>query len=301
MHEIPKINGEQGLSHHETITPMNLEEVTTYITKNWKSAPLPKGLPEAGHIECIDDRRTGHPNERGAGDLSDQSVRESIAYPGGALGVLGTLLAATNESTLGGETGTKIPLSAITTFFEKEFKGISCHTDSHNTGNERACAGCGHAAAMLANSAYGLGAEYQADLDAYVKNIQKRKAANDLSVSIYSYDGDHKARAVVRIIKEPSTDSYISLPPNDGENGMFVINEATDLNILTLAGKKMYLEFADTFKSAGIPEEKFLQNVAGAYGKQVELTAKKLAHGLPVYDLIGEGKEVRVTQSNLQF
>lgn len=307
MYETPDTTGQHAHAHNETPMHMTLEEMTSYVTKNWERSPLPKDLPHAATIECIDDRRTGHPSECIAGDAGKDSVRKSIAYPGGALGVLGTLLAATNESIIGVDAeGThnvraKLPLSSIITFFEREFKGTSCHTDSHSIGNERACAGCGHAAAMLSNPAYGLGAEYQAGLDVYAKEIQKRKEKNDLNVTVYNYDGEHKACAVVRIVKEPSEDTYISLPPNDTEHGMFVINEATGLHILEMAGKKMYKEFETILKDAGITEQVFLQNVVSAYGTQVGLTAKKLAHGLPVYDVIGEGDKVLVTRSTLAF
>jgi len=307
MRETPYTDEETGKIIYQENMPMDLEEIQEYVTKNAEVARLPAGLPDATLIECIDDRRTNRPNERGFGDEPSGKKRHAIAYPGGAFGVLGTLLAATNELIQKAE-GEKrelaqkeLSFARITSFFEEALQGISCHTDDHSAGSESACAGCGHASAMLTSPLYMLGSEYQRGLAEYARDLERRSKEHDLSVTVYTYKGPHASRAVVRILKEPSEDAYISLPPNDGGNGMFVINEATDLYILESVGKKMYETFEPAFKGLGVSEKSFTDAEKAAYNLHVGLTAAKLAEGLPVYDVTGEDGKIHVTASNLRF
>ncbi|TAJ15835.1 hypothetical protein EPO56_00750 [Patescibacteria group bacterium] len=299
MHEAP--NTSEAMIDKET---MSLTEIQAYVAKNAVRAELPKGIPKACSIECIDDRCTRSPLEI-EGESNVTEKRKSIAFPGGALGVFATLLSGINESlpvtSREALTQGEFSFKAMASFFEKEFCGISCHTDSHNTHSDSACAGCGHLASILSNDAYRLGTNYQTELGQYAKDIQKRKEAHDESATVYTYHGDHASKAVVRILKEPSAETYISLPPNDGENGMFVLNEATNMHILELAGRKLYKAFETGFADQNIPEETLLKNISVQYGQHVGLTAKKLAHGLPVYDVTVEGENTLVTKSAFSF
>lgn len=299
MHEVS--NNSEIMDDRES---MSLIEIQTYVAKNAERAELPTGLPKACSIECIDDRCTRSSLELGE-EVKVTEKRKSIAFPGGALGVFATLLSGIHESLPAHNreilSQKNLSFKTIASFFEKEFCGISCHTDSHNANSDSACAGCGHLASILSNGAYGLGEKYQTELGQYAKEIQKRKEAHDENATVYVYKGDHGSKAVVRILKEPSENSYISLPPNDGENGMFVINETTDLHILETAGRQLHKEFVATFTEQNVSEDTLLKNITAQYNKHVGLTAQKLAHGLPVYEVMVEGENIIVTKSALAF
>lgn len=242
--------------------PMSHEEADRYVRKNGVLVPKPQW--GADDIECIDDRRSNG----------------SIGYPGGALGITTTLFSGVND-----ESRKKIGFGGLAKAVEGFFGGMSGHSDEHNAGHSFPCAGCGHLQAIRNNpDEYGFGGDYVGELDSYIEDVHGRAQKGTKGFNIFKYFGGHDARAVMHI-DDPGNDHYISLPPNDGADQVFVNHRGVNRGILDDAMGFLKDTFGNIFSHD--PKE--------VYDHQLELTAKRLgADTLPHYSVSHNGDSFRV-------
>lgn len=298
----------------EKIVPMKQAEAQAYVDKNFKLLPEREiRIPNARLVECIDDRARRTPDELMSGSQRmDQrnERRDSIAFPGGALCLSATILSAINSrlvyrwQALGdaraNEALQRFDFGRMMKFFEGELSGMSCHTDDQHDSDPLACAGCGHAMALLSNKDYGLGELWTENMLDYARSLRGR-ADNGEDITIYSYAGKHKARAVLRVLSDPANGHLLSIPPNDGTDSVFIINEVEDLKILGDLASEFYTSFRDDFEALGVSRSEFIAHTRSMYYTHVRLSAGKLAKGLPVFDVEPVGRDIEVKPSRLKY
>ncbi len=292
---------------------MLLAEAQRYVDKNYRLIPESEiRNPNAGNIECIDDRARRTPEEQRSGflTLSDKHKRrESIAFPGGALCLCATILSAINSrlisrwralsSPRADEALRRFDFDNMMKFFEQQLNGMSCHTDDAHENDPLACAGCGHAMALLSTKDYGLGEEWTQSMRQYATGLKER--VHEPGITIYSYAGAHKARAVLRILSDPGNGHLLSIPPNDGTDNVFIINEVEDLKILLDLSSAFYTAFQSDFEALGVSRSELIAHTRSMYYTQVRLSAGKLAAGLPVFDVEPTNGKITVKQSRLKY
>lgn len=299
-------------------SPMTLAEARQYVLdkRNHRFVSLEQVSVNgaASRLECMDGRRTNVASEVlfGADKIKQIRTRESVGFPGGALGLCATILSALNtrvrvlphapESSSGAPVRIKpmVKLEEAMNFFEGVLGGMSCHTDDHQHEGELACMGCGHAMGLLTKSDYGLGETYQKGLQQYSKDLQRRAREGDESVTVYSYSGEHEEQAVFRIRSNVQTGKAVTVVPNDGNKSMFVINEVMNLRLLREMTTKFHSYFG--FKNIGISSEELNAHVASVYHEHIRISASALARGKPVYDIVpDENDAISVVPSNLKY
>jgi hypothetical protein len=281
----PEDGGKADHAEHPPRPKMTLLEAQTRAEKTAKVVSL-AGVSVAEATNCIDGR----------------SIEDSARFPGGTFGMAASLLAgvATTLERAGAD-NTPFTPERILSRIEQEAGGVSFHSDTHQHEGAVACAGCGHAMGLLSNEAYGLGERFQKGLQAYAAELQKRLEANEAGVIQQIYDGGHEERAVF-IIEDEGTEEYLSIPPNDGETQVFVVNNTLNMRRLETLAKALYAEFATELEGLGVKEEQLVADVGEAYGKQLAITAGKLAKGLPVYRVKrGPDGRVIVEATDLAF
>jgi hypothetical protein len=267
-------------------------------------------VPTAADIECIDDRRKNSPDEYLLGSLTRLERRTPVSFPGGALGLCAAILGTLNVSLMrawqdAGDARYKLAqkkfaFKRLMPIFETALGGMSCHTDDHHAQNPMACAGCGHAKAFL-DQGYGLGETYRKELKDYATKLKARAQRKESGIVVFSYKGDHNARAVFRIISSPGLGKYLSVSPNDGANKVFIVNEVMGLYLLERLSRALYEELRSDFEELGVSHRELWAHVQSQFLRHVRLSAHKLAHGLPVYDIKEEDGLIVVSNSSIKY
>lgn len=261
-------------------------------------------------LRCIDGRRPKKPNQLGSRIDEADEPEGFISFPGGSIGVVAQILCAINALIKTWD-GAKDPratsarerfnFSRVMNCLERCLGGMSCHTDDHAVGKPLACSGCGHAMALLGGG-YGLGQTYRAAMRRYMKDLKRRALAGEKGIVVDVYDGSHVESGVLRIISELSIGQFASIPPTDGEMSVFVFNERMALFVLTKITGLMYEEFRTDFKDHGVSKEELTAMVISFFFTHTRSSAFKLAHDLPVYDVLhASSKQVEVRKSDLRY
>ncbi len=289
---------------------MGVPEADAYVRRNLSLVQTRK---VDGHyapiIRCIDGRRTANPDQLGA--VLSLPQEGAISFPGGGIGVAALILSGLNVAFIEpwAKAGDERAESARRAFsfdrlmdcLERAMGGMSCHTDDHAVEDELACAGCGHAMALL-NGGYGLGDAYRAEMTEYLKKLKLRALQDEEGVSVEVYHGSHIESAVLRLKCMLSFGEFLSVPPNDGEMSVFVFNEHMALEVLNKVASIVYEEFRSDFKEHGISKEELTAHVISLYFNHVRSSAFKLAHDLPVFDVVHVAAGmVEVHRSDLRY
>jgi hypothetical protein len=291
-----------------------------------------KGIPEAdafvrrgiryvnmsdirGHyaplLRCIDGRRGANPERLGVKVDEEKAPKGFISFPGGGIGVAALILSAINtpfiekwekaEDPRGQSAREVFSFMRVMDILERSLGGMSCHTDEHAIDEPLACAGCGHAMAFL-NGGYGLGDIYRAAMTEYLTELKQRALKGEEEVIIDVYHGKHVESAVVRILSTLSMGQFASIPPTDNEMSVFVFNERMAIDVLSKVTSLVYEEMRSDFKHHGISKEELTAHVLSLFYTHARSSAFKLAHGLPVYDVIhSQPGAVEVRKSDLIY
>lgn len=264
----------------------------------------------APRLRCIDGRRPKKPNQLGPQTDESDDQQGVISFPGGAIGVVAQILCALNafqkfwDKTKDPRAKTareRFNFARVMDCLERALGGMSCHTDDRAVGNALACAGCGHAKALL-KGGYGLGKTYRMEMRKYMKELKKRALRGEKGIVVDVYDGVHAESAVLRIISELSMGQYASIPPTDGEMSVFVFNERMALYVLTKITGLLYQQLRSDFKEHGISKEEMVAMVINFFFTHARNSAFSLAHGLPVYDVEHSSPgQVDVKWSDLKY
>lgn len=289
---------------------LGVPEATAFVLRNITYVPL---AATNGHLAealcCIDGRRTSERERLGTKDVSGAEGR--ISFPGGGVGIAGLVLSALNvgfmEDWRQANDARAVSASEVFHFdrviacLERALGGMSGHTDEHAEEDALACAGCGHAKALL-NGGYGVGETYRVAMKEYLRKLKKRALAGEEGIVIEKYHGAHQESAALRLKCNLSFGEFLSVVPNDGQMSVFVFSEHMALEALDRVAGVFYEEFRADFKDHGISKEEFLSHVRTLYFRHVRSSAFKLAHNMPVYDVehIGVGK-VEVRRSDLRY
>jgi hypothetical protein len=264
-------------------------------------------LSLAEFLRCIDDRRTASPER--LGDTARPRQEGFVSFPGGALGLFALMLATLRVFMKRWEGDGKyhdrflsaeecFAFARMESFVRRALGGMSCHTDEHSRDNPSACAGCGHMAALF-KGGYALGETYSTQMQQYAKELkpQAENGRPDTMVDVYS--GLHKPKALLRVVSNPLLyGTFVSIPPHDGVQGVFVINQQMNLDVIEYLMAMLYEEFPTDFEEHGILKEDLLAQARSLYFSHVSATALKLAHGLPVFDIIHTGtKQMEIQRS----
>jgi hypothetical protein len=251
----------------------------------------------ASFLRCIDGRRSDV-SER-VGPSKSAAGAGYISFPGGGLGVVGLILSALQTSFIRPWKEGRDPraqtaeesfaFERVIKILERAMGGMSGHTDEHNASDASACAGCGHVRAMLAGG-YGLGEIYRTALEHYTIDLKKRAERGEAGIEIDLYRGTHEETAVLRVKSNLDTGEFVSIIPTDGTASVFVFNEIMDQKILTDVGGILYEELVTDFKTHGISKDEFLAVARSFYFGHMRSSAFKLAHDLPVYDVLHPGR-----------
>lgn len=273
------------------------EKAAAYVKSHMRIVELPTSF-QAHQIACIDGR------------LKDEAPLVTI--PGGAIGIVGMIVAAIERDLLrewaqfdpGRADILKkgLPFPQMVAFFEKYFGGMSCHTDDglHGIHNDLAFAGCGHAKLLLTDERYRLGPESTQALFSYARDLKARHNAGDPKVVCPTYRGHHQEVAVIRI-KQVRCSRVISLPPAVGKTSVFVINEGMSVHVLQEVVLAFHKHFISVFEQVGVSHSELSSYVKALYHRHVRLSVSKLAKGLPVYDAEWDDEKMIVRRSRLQF
>ena len=260
-------------------------------------------------IRCIDGRRGANPDR--LGHDSGRKEEGYISFPGGGVGVAALVLSAINIPFIErwkqagdqrAETAQeRFNFNRVMDCIERSLGGMSGHTDDRAVDEPLACAGCGHAMALL-NGGYGLGETYRVQMTEYLKKLKERALAGEENVVIDVYHGTHAESAALRLKCMLSLGEFLSIAPTDGEMSVFVFSEHMAIEVLTKTAGLLYEEMRMDFKEHGISKEEFLAQAISLYFTHVRSSAFKLAHNLPVYDVIHREKgTVEVRKSDLRY
>ncbi|MBP9832556.1 MAG: hypothetical protein KBC74_03505 [Candidatus Pacebacteria bacterium] len=243
--------------------PMNFGEAEEYVRRNAEVLPIPT-LLGPDHIHCIDSRRT----------------KKGIGYPGGMLGLTTTLFSGVHEDAhehVGGFKG-------FAQFLEGLFGGMSAHTDDDHEHDPSGCRGCGHMQSLMTNhSAYGFGSKHAEEVRSYSTGLKTRWKEGAPGFNIFQYGGKANPRAIMHV-EDPRDGHYISLPPNDGTDQVFVHNRGANHGILGDAVNFILGGFGDIFKS----------HPRDVYDEHIALTIDALASDLPHFTVGHDGKKITV-------
>lgn len=288
-----------------------IPEADAYVCKNIIFASKTAVGPlTALQIHCIDGRHGKHPDQLGKESPSENG--DSTAFPGGGIGMAALILSAINTAFIerwakdgdprADSAKEKFNFARVMDCVERSLGGMSGHTDDSAIDDALACAGCGHAKALLTQEEFGLGATYRAEMTEYLKKLKVRALAGEEGIVIHVYHGKHVESAVLRLKCNLSFGEFLSVPPTDGEMSVFVFNEHMALEVLAKISGLLYEELRADFKAHGISKEEFTTHVASLYHYHVRSIASKLAHDLPVYDVVHTQKGcVAVHTSDLRF
>lgn len=277
---------------------VGVPEVAAYVERHTKFVDLARVRADfAREVACIDGRR----DEPG------------IGFPGGGIGVMATVLAGCNYLiSMFDAIKDKDPKRAqfardalnfpeMASLIERCMGGMSWHTDDEAEHDPIACKGCKHAMACL-DGGYGLGEEYRAQMEQYLREIKKRAQAGDSRLHPDTYHGKHNEQAVLRVLSDVRTGEYVAIPPTNGKFSAFVFNEVMAKEMLRYVGGLVYDEKRPDFKNLGVSKEEFLIRIESIFYHHLRLTAPRIAQGLPVFDVIHyESGRVRVQHSQLRY
>lgn len=260
---------------------MSAEKVKAFVDAHGHFVHMPLGLPNPWQSECIDDRQNAKEGER-----------DSFAYPGGTFGVLITVLAAVNKL------GNKVTFQEVVSFCEREFNGMTFHTDEHNGHQILSVSGCGHSKAALENPAYGLSASMRTRLRAYAEDLSRRE--DRVRIKSFSYSGDHGAMAVFRINDDVGSGKYLTFPHRVDQAGVqaFVVNDTLNVAVLKQLASRLQATFGGAL---GASQSELANLLVDTYARQLSLTANKLARDdegrpLPCFAIRVKGSKVSVVQ-----
>lgn len=287
-----------------------IPEADTYVRRNLTFAPI-SGIN--GHyaplLRCIDGRRPAKPDQLGKDDCDHPEG--FISFPGGSIGVAALILSAINIKFIerwvkdgdprADTAREKFSFEKMIQLLERALGGMSGHTDDKAVDDPIACAGCGHAMALL-NGGYGLGETYRAQMTEYLKTLKERALKGEEGIVIDVYHGVHSETAVLRLKCTLSFGEFLSIPPTDGDMSVFVFNEHMALEVLRRVTGLVYEELRLDFKEHGISKEEFTTHVESLYYDHVRSSAFKLAHDRPVYDVVHTDKgQVNIHKSDLRY
>ena len=274
------------------------EDVGRYALANTRVETLP-AVYDARRIACIDGRRRDH---------------STISFPGGALGIVGTILAALHRELIGEwdffedtrrlETiRERLQFNDMMLFFENFLDGMSCHTDDgrHDSDTSSlACAGCGHMVNMLTNERYRLGV-FKDSLLEYSQQLKVRALDRDPKVSVLKYRGQHAERAIVRVKAHADRSKVLTLTPCDEHMSVFVVNEDSSVTVLQNITAMLYEKFREAFEDLGVSRVELISYVRSVYFRHVRLSARQLAPNLLVFNVQDRGDGIQVSRSTIKY
>lgn len=286
---------------------MQLAEATRYVLTNASRELIPR-VPSAGLFQCIDGRSRRTPDEM---LTKGEFIPAAIAFPAGALGFPLTALATINDRLLNPLRGTRLHAPAVKAFdftramkfAEQYFGGMSWHTDEKHLHDPLACAGCGHATALLGKDDYGLGEVYRGEFKIYAEKLGKRAKKAEPGMTAFCYSGEHLERAVIRIQCNRTSGRYVSLRPNDGVVSAFVTNEVMGIRYLTHFAGSLFGEFRQEFEGdLGVTRAEFIDHIRSTYHTHLRISANQLAGDYPVFEVNDEGEgDLHVDPSGMKF
>lgn len=253
-------------SEHQPVKPennggrerMRLDAAIQFVNENKGEMPS-DGKFCAKRWACVDGR------------ISDNDNR--FAAPGGGLGikyaVIGGLQAYEKKH---GSVG--IEFDRLSKTIESVFGGMSFHTDTHaiHNGKNRISGGCGHCnGALEMAEEYGL-EHYAHLLEAHIDELKER------GVSPEVLSGNHNEEAVFVISKAVNGQSLTL--PGTGKDGRqaFVCHLEDWLEVVASLACKV-AECA----SVEVNEVRLCKYIKAAAKRQLGVTLRRLAEGLPVY------------------
>jgi hypothetical protein len=298
-------------SQRMKLRPMKrIPEADAYVRRNLTFVPIAETNGDfAEFLVCIDGRRADRPQHLGRDTHAARAGY--ISFPGGGIGIAALILSTLNVAFIepwqkAGDPRAKsaskcFSFSNVMGIIERSLGGMSGHTDDHALHDPLASAGCGHAKALLA-SGYGLGDTYRTEMTAYLKELKKRALRKEKGVFIEVYHGKHQESAVLRLRCDLSQGEFLSITANDGEMSVFVFSEHMAIYVLKKVAGLLYEELRADFKRHGIAKEELYAHAESLYFSHVRSSAFKLAHDLPVYDVIHREKGVvEVRKSDLRY
>src|SRR6185503_12809275 len=178
---------------------LGVPEATAFVIRNITYVPL---AATNGHLAealcCIDGRRTNKRERLGTKDVSGSEGL--ISFLGGGVGIAALILSALNVGFMEEWRRTKDPraITAAEAFrfdrvmscLERAMGGMSGHTDEHAQKDALACAGCGHAKALLGGG-YGMGKTYRDAMTEYLRTLKKRALSGEEGIVLEVYHGEH--------------------------------------------------------------------------------------------------------------
>ncbi len=239
---------------------MRLAEAVQFVYENAREVKFgDKDKLSAEYWGCVDDR-----NEEA----------DCLAGPGGPLGlkyaVVGGLQMYEQKHGVSG-----ITFDRLTRAVEGALGGMTFHSDTKamREGKSRISAGCGHCdGAIEMADQYGL-EHFVHLLEAHVDELKKR------GVRPKVLDGSHNAEAVFVVDKADNGQLTITLPGTSKDGRQAFICHLEDwLDVVSRLSSEV-AKCADV----NINAERLCKYIVAAAKRQLGVTLKRLANGLPVY------------------
>lgn len=248
---------------------MRLEDATLFVCENVRRIPS-NGKFCAKSWGCVDGRERREEED------------DHFAGPGGALGIKYAVIAGLQayekeHGSLG------IVFDRLTREIENKLGGMSCHSDADaiDSGESHISAGCGHCSGALKMSEeYGL-ERYAHFLEEHINDLKNR------GVSPKVLKEKHNEQAVFVISKAVNGQS-ITLPGtgNDGRQA-FICHLEDWLEVVSWLAS-VVAECA----SVKVNEGRLCKYIRAAAKRQLGVTLRRLAEGLPVYHVSRDGAGV---------
>jgi hypothetical protein len=237
---------------------MRLDAAIQFVNENKSEMPS-DGKFCAKRWACVDGRIAENDNR--------------FTAPGGALGIKYAVIGGlqTYEKKHG---SVGIAFDHLTDAIESKFGGMTCHSDDHsvNGGKTRISAGCGHCnGALEMAEEYGL-EHYAHLLEAHIDELKERGVSPEI------LSGNHNEEAVF-VIAQSLNGKSLTLPGMGKDGRQAFICHLDDW--LEVVGSLAH-EVAKC-ATGSINVERLSKYIKAAAKRQLGVTLRRLAEGLPVY------------------
>lgn len=245
---------------------MDLNKATRFVLENVQKVPSCERYDADGWA-CVDGRVTGNVDR--------------LTAPSGTLGFEFAVFAGVeaHEEKHG---QLEIDFDHLIRVIEDRFGGMSCHTDGHaiHDGKTRICAGCGHCnGALEGPEDYGL-REYRDRLLARIDALRNRGVNPEVLL------GEHNEMAV--FVMEESADDMSLIMSGTGRDGEQAFICHFDVWIHVVGSLASEVAKCAT----GVDVKSLSEDIRTAAKRQLGVTLRRLAKGLPVYRVSGDEEGV---------